>query len=185
MSGFWEDFRTRVVIVATDNARKGALAAAQLNLDLGLAVDMDLVNQSVLDFSRRYSNEWWQQVSQTTRSNFTKAVVNWQESGLGRRGLPSLTEAIEPMFGKTRASLIAANESTIIFDQGNFLAHKSAGIEVEEWQTAEDASVDDICRPLNGQRFPIDGGPRPVTGTHIGCRCARLPVGNDGEVIGG
>lgn len=182
---FWEDFRTRVVIVGMNNARKGALAAAQFNLDLGLAVDMDLVNEGVLDFSRRYSNEWWQQLSQTTRSNFNKAVVSWQESGLGRRGLPSLTEAIEPMFGKTRANLIAANETTRIFDEGNFLAHKAAGIKVEEWQTAKDANVDDICRPLDGQRFPIDGGPRPVTGTHIGCRCARLPVGNDGELIGG
>lgn len=182
---FWEDFRTRVVIVGMDNARKGALAAAQLNLDLGLPVDMDLVNEGVLDFSRRYSNEWWQQLSQTTRSNFNKAVVSWQESGLGRQGLPSLTEAIEPMFGKTRANLIAANETTRIFDEGNFLAHKSAGIQTEEWQTARDASVDDICRPLDGQQFPIDSGPRPVTGTHIGCRCARLPVGNDGDVIGG
>ncbi len=182
---FWDDFRTRVVIVGMDNARKGALAAAELNLGLGLPVDMDLVNQGVLDFSRRYSNQWWEQLSQTTRSNFNKAVVSWQESGLGRQGLPSLTEAIEPMFGKSRASLIAANETTLIFDEGNFLAHKSAGIETEEWQTAKDASVDDICRPLDGKQFPIDSGPRPVTGTHIGCRCARLPVGADGEVIGG
>lgn len=181
---FWEDFRTRVVLVGMDNARNGALAAAQFNLDLGLNVNMDLVNEGVLDFSRRYSNEWWQQLSQTTRSNLNKAVVGWQESGLGRRGLPSLVDAIEPMFGKTRARLIAANESTRIFDEGNFLAHKSAGIEVEEWQTVRDASVDDICRPLDGERFPIDSGPRPVTGTHIGCRCARLPVGNDGNTIG-
>ena len=125
---FWEDFRTRVVLVGMNNARNGALAAAQFNLDLGLNVNMDLVNEGVLDFSRRYSSEWWQQLSQTTRSNLNKAVVTWQESGLGRRGLPSLVDAIEPMFGSTRAKLIAANESTLIFDQGNLLAHKSAGI---------------------------------------------------------
>lgn len=182
---FWENFRTRMVVVGMDNARKGALAAAQFNLDLGLAVDMDLVNQAVLDFSRTYSNEWWLQISQSTRSTLNKAVAAWQESGLGRQGLPSLVNAIEPTFGKSRAQLIAANESTLIFDQGNLLAHKSAGITTEEWQTVRDASVDDICRPLDGQQFPIDSGPRPVTGTHIGCRCARLPVGTDGEVIGG
>ncbi len=184
-AAFWETFRTRMVLVGTTNAREGALAAAQFNLDLGLAVDMDLVNQGVLEFTTRYSNEWWQQLSQTTRSNLNKAVVSWQESGLGRRGLPSLVDAIEPMFSKSRAQLIAANESTLIFDQGNLLAHKSAGITTEEWQTVRDARVDDICRPLDGQQFPIDSGPRPVTGTHIGCRCARLPVGTDGNAIGG
>lgn len=182
---FWEEFRSQVVLVGMDAARNGALAAAEFNLELGLPVDMDFVNEGVLEFSRRYSNEWWQQLSQATRSNLNKAIVAWQESGLGRRGLPSLTEAIEPMFGRTRAKLIAANETTRIFDEGNLLAHKSAGIETEEWQTVRDARVDDICRPLNGQRFPIDSGPRPVTGTHIGCRCARLPVGNDGRTIGG
>jgi SPP1 gp7 family putative phage head morphogenesis protein len=80
--------------------------------------------------------------------------------------------------------LIAVNETTKIFDEGNLLAHVSGGINEEEWQTVRDARVDDICRPLDGQRFPINAGPRPVTGTHIGCRCARLPVGPGGDVLG-
>ena len=123
-------------------------------------------------------------ISQTTRSNLNKAVVGWQESGLGSRGFPDLVKAIEPMFGATRAQRIATTEVTRIFDEGNKLAHESAGIEQEEWQTAKDLRVDDICRPLDGQQFPTNGGPRPVTDTHIGCRCARLPVGGDGRAIG-
>ncbi len=109
----------------------------------------------------------------------------WQDGGLGDAGLPDLVRSIEPMFGPARAQRIAVTEVTRIFDEGNKLAHKAAGIETEEWQTARDDLVDTaICQPLDGQRFPIDSGPRPVTDTHIGCRCARLPVAVDGVALG-
>ncbi len=91
-----------------------------------------------------------------------------QETGLGRQGLPSLIDDIEPMFGRRRAELIAANEVTVLFDEGNRIAANSAGILEQEWQTVRDARVDDICRPLDGERYPTNEGPRPVKSTHLG-----------------
>ncbi len=180
---WWADFRLRMVTTTAEMARRTALGAAEFNATLGLAFDMDLVNQEVLAYTRVYTNQWWQKLEQVTRANLNEAIATWQESGLGTRGLPDLVDAIEPMFNRVRAERIATTEITRVFDEGNRLAHIAAGIEVEEWQTSKDALVCPICSPLDGERFPTDGGPRPVTGTHIGCRCARLPVASDGSAI--
>ena len=182
---FWDDFKVDAVNTMLPLARQGALEAATLNLDLGVAVDMDLVNQQVLEFSSRYATEWWTELELATEKSLRSAITTWQEGGLGRRGLPDLVKAIEPTFGKARAERIAITEVTQIFDEGNRLAHNAGGIETEEWQTVEDGSVEEICKQLNGKRFPTNEGPRPVKDTHIGCRCSRLGVGEDDEVIGG
>lgn len=181
---FWENFRTRAVTAGASLSREGALKVADFNAGLGLSVNFDLVNQDVLAFSRTYTTEWWARLADTTANQLRGAIVTWQEQGLGRAGLPDLVKALEPTFGRKRAALIAATETTQIFDEGNRIAHNAAGIALEEWQTVEDSLVDDICRPLNGQRFPTNEGPRPVKDTHIGCRCARLPVGSSGQTIG-
>lgn len=182
---FWETFQADAVNTMMPLARQGALEAATVNLDLGIAVDMDLVNAEVLDFSSRYATAWWDELEVATQNSLRKAISTWQESGLGRRGLPDLVKAIEPTFGRARAERIAVNEVTQIFDEGNRLAHNAGGIEEEEWQTVEDTAVEEICKKLNGNRFPTNSGPRPVKDTHIGCRCARIAVGTDGQVIGG
>ncbi len=180
---FWGAFQDRVESIGQPFAEKVALDAAVLNVEIGLEVNMALVNEQVLAFSETYTNVWWEQLEQSTRKSLQNAITTWQESGLGTRGLPDLVNQIKPLFGNTRAELIAANEVTVIFDQGNNLAHKAAGIKEEEWQTSEDPQVDEICTDLNGKRFPVDAGPRPVRDTHIGWRCARLPVGDNGNVI--
>ena len=166
---FWSGYRTSVLEVMLPLVQKTAQSAVSFNVGLGLAVSLDQVNEQVLAFSRTYTNQWWERLSGVTHANMNKAITTWQETGLGTAGFPDLVNEIEPMFGPARAQTIATTEVTRIFDEGNRLAHKSAGIEIEEWQTAEDELVEDICRALNGDRFPIDEGPRPVTGTHINC----------------
>ncbi len=180
---FWGDFRQRAFDVGEPFARKTALDAATLNVNVGLNVNMDFVNEEVLNFSRGYTNTFVDQLERTSKKQLQNAITNWQETGLGNRGLPDLVDALKPTFGTARAELIATNEVTKLFDEGNNLAHKAAGILIEEWSTAEDGFVEEICVALNGKRFGVDEGPRPVTGTHIGCRCERLPVGNNGAVI--
>lgn len=164
-----QQFKVAVISALQPHARKGALQAAQYNVGLGLVVNMDMVNNAVLDFTKTYINDWWAKLDQTTEDSLRKALTTWQESGLGERGLPDLVDSIEPLFGPARAQRIATTEVTRIFDEGNRLAHLSAGITTEEWQTSEDELVCPICVPLDGQRFPTDAGPRPVTDTHINC----------------
>ena len=182
---FWDAFEAEAKAVLGPAATTGANAAAAVNAEIGVAVDFALVNAQVLDFSETFTTNWWQQLQGSTERSLRRAITTWQESGLGSQGFPDLVKALEPTFGKDRARLIAVNETTRVFDEGNRLAHNSAGILIEEWQTVEDAHVESICIPLNGQRFPTNEGPRPVVSTHLGCRCARLPVGDTGQVIGG
>ncbi len=166
---FWEDFRARSITAGMNQARLGALKAADFVSTLGLGVNFDLVNEEVLNFSRVYANQWWDRLEDATRNQLRNSIVAWQEAGLGDRGFPDLVKSLEPTFGKKRAKLIATTETTQIFDEGNRIAQASAGITTQEWQTARDPFVDDvICEPLDGQRFPINEGPRPVRDTHIG-----------------
>ncbi len=166
---FWEDFRARSITTAMNQARLGAIKAADFVQTLGLNVNFDLVNEEVLNFSRVYANDWWRRLEDTTRNQLRNSVVAWQETGLGERGFPDLVKSLEPTFGPKRAKLIATTEVTQIFDEGSRIAQASAGITTQEWQTARDPLVDDeICRPLDGQQFPINEGPRPVRDTHIG-----------------
>jgi hypothetical protein len=165
----WETFRVRVVGAAQPYFRNGALQAAAYNANLGLGVNMDWVNQAVLDFTRTYANDWWMELAKVTRDGLRKAIVAWQETGLGEQGLQDLVNSITPLFGEDRARRIAITETTKIFDEGNKLAHISAGIKYEQWQTAEDEFTCPVCSGLNEQYFPTESGPRPVVDTHPNC----------------
>lgn len=159
---FWAGFRSQLIPIGMSSARDGVIDAGAFNLDLGLAVDMDLVNEQALGFSRRYSTTWIDALEESTRNQMRGAITAWQETGLGTQGFPDLVKALEPSFGAARAKRVATTEITRIFDEGNRLAHNQAGITVQEWQTARDDRVDDeICRPLDGERFATNEGPRP------------------------
>lgn len=176
---FWKRFKQEMTGAMAPFVRNVAMGAARHNLDIGLAVNLDQVNNRVLSFSKTYLDTWWAELEPVTRDGLRQAIVNWQQGGLGNRGLPDLVDSLEPLFGEERAQRIATTEVTRLFDEGNRLAHENAGIQEEEWQTANDELVCPTCGPLNGQRFPTNSGPRPVDGTHINCRCARLPVANN------
>lgn len=48
------------------------------------------------------------------------------------------------------------------------------------WVTRKDNRVDTICLNLEGRTWDVDDSsmPRPVTDTHIGCRCRLMPLDN-------
>lgn len=173
----WASIRDEMKGVMGAAAQDAALEAARAVSEMGLGVDMEGVNQAVLDFTRTYTDEWWDGIEAVSRQNLRTALTNWQQSGLGERGLSDLIKAIEPTFGRARAENIAVTETTRLFDLGTNLANVTAGIEEEEWQTARDEPVCPICRPLDKNRYPVTEGPRPVSDTHPRCRCQRLPVG--------
>jgi SPP1 gp7 family putative phage head morphogenesis protein len=181
---FWRAFRDDAVDTMAPFARQGVLEAVEANIAIGVGVDMQLVNQQVLEFTAAYTDEWWALLEGSSQAQLRTAISSWQQGGLGTRGFPDLVKAIESTFGRNRARRIAVTEATKIFDAGNKIAHEAGGINEEEWQTSRDDRVDGICSRLDEERFPINAGPRPVTGTHIGCRCARLPVGPGGETLG-
>ena len=96
---------------------------------LGLAVDFEMANQQVLEYARTFNNEWWGKLESTTRDGLRTAIGTHIESGAP---LPVLRENLTPLFGKTRAEMIAATETTRLFAQGNQIAYRQAGVmEVE------------------------------------------------------
>jgi len=103
-----------------------------------------------------------------------KAVTAWQETGLGTRGLPDLVDSLSPWFGEARAQRIAQTETTRVFDLGNKAAHEAAGIEYEQWQTANDSRVREEHKGFEGKVYGINEGPRPSD--YINCRCSRVPI---------
>lgn len=173
---FWTTFRADMLRTFSPRMRGIMQAAFDRQMALGLAVNMDFVNEEMLQFTRTYTNAWWTEIEDTTRSGLRAAILSWQETGLGDAGLPDLTSSIEPLFGRDRAKRIATTEVTRLFDEGLRMADNSAGIEEQEWRTVRDSRVDDICAELDGQKFPTNSGPRPVQDTHVNCRCIRVPV---------
>jgi hypothetical protein len=51
--------------------------------------------------------------------------------------------------------------------------YKQAGVENIEWLTALDDKTCDVCRGLDGQKFPIDN--HPIAPRHPRCRCSYIP----------
>ncbi len=183
----WREFRLGMAEEMAPNARNVFLGAAQVNEALGLAVNMDGMNLEALNFTKTYITEWLAELEATTRDGLRAAISAWQETGLGKRGLPDLVKSIEPLFGKARAERIAATETCRVFDQGNLAAHESAGVEYEQWLNAGDDKVRPEHRDgegLGGKVFRLHEGPRPSD--FINCRCARVPIATDEalEILG-
>ncbi len=180
---FWREFRLALTGAMTPNVRKIYLGAGAFNQSLGLAVDMDGMNLGVFEFTRNYMTPWLAELETATREGLRQAILTWQEGGLGKQGLQDLVNSLEPLFGRARAERIAATESCRVFDLGNLAANISAGIEYEQWQTANDDRVRDEHRELEGKVFRINEGPRPSD--YYNCRCARVPVSaEEAEKIG-
>jgi len=154
---------------------EGALQAEQL----GLAINLDLVNQEVLDYAGQFTNEWWQRTAFTTQTALRSAITDNIATGAPLR---VLERNLEPLFGRARARVIAATETTRMYAEGNRRAYKSAGVRQVEFQTVRDARVDPLCDALQGQKLDIDDEANfpPI---HPRCRCWIAPITGEGEVL--
>lgn len=142
---------------------------------LGLAVDFEMANQQVLDYARTFNNDWWNKLSTTTRNGLRTAIGTHIESGAP---LPVLRNNLIPLFGKKRAEMIAATETTRLFAEGNRIAYRQAGVTEVEFRTVADNAVCPDCSSLDGQRYPTDMQ-EIVPPIHARCRCWLAPVVED------
>lgn len=137
-------------------------------------VDWDRVSQSAIDFTRQYRFSLIKDITDTTRQQTQDAITAWIQSGAP---LPALDASLTPIYGDTRASLIAATEVTRAFAQGNLDAWESTGVvEGGTWMTARDERVCPICKSHDGETVGIgDIDSAPPSGSHPGCRCWLKP----------
>lgn len=151
--------------------RQGATQAQRL----GLAVNFDLVNEEVLRFARRYSDDWWKHLRKTNQKALRNAIAKNIREGAP---LKSLIKSLESTFGRARAEMIASTEVTRLYAEGNRMGYASAGVKRVEWRTVMDAQVDPDCADLQGKRWPV-GKEKAVPPLHPRCRCWLAPVVDD------
>ncbi len=164
-AGCWSELEGRMTAPMGAYADRDILREASRHKRLG--VKRDTLEQAAKREAARFTKRWYRYIRNTTANRMwdLKDVVG-----------PELERGAAPLFGRSRAELIAGNEAARLNDIGNLMVYNLAGVAREFWHTQEDGKVDDMCERLSGRVFPVGEGPRPVTGTHLKCRCERLPV---------
>lgn len=168
-------------------AQAGVQIAADALGGVAVGVDLALVNEPVLRWSRQYTYDLVSGLMGTTRAALREAIATWQEQGLGRRGFPDLLKALAPLFDRRRAELIASTEVTRAFAEGNYLVYRQVpGLDTKVWLTLEDERVCPRCGPLHEvavgleEEFPDAVQPTKLPPLHPRCRCrivARMTTG--------
>ena len=172
---FWDEMAAELAVGLGSVCRRTVTLGAQAAEAAGVIVDFDAIHREALIMTRGTESIYWRMMTQTTRDSLREALVMWQETGLGKRGLPDLIDAIQPLFSPERARRIAVTETTRLFAEGNKLAAQMddavGGLQL---QTAGDERVCAICGPLNHQIFPKDNVPEQPA--HVNCRCRIIPT---------
>jgi len=177
---FWDGQKAAFFEQAGPATQDALMAAAMQAESFGLAFDFDLVNQGVLEFTRTFGDEWWSRLEGTTREGLRAAIGANISTGAP---LSTLKKSLEPLFGRTRADMIASTETTRLYAEGNILAYRAAGVTQLEFRTRREfhlgkGRVCDRCREHDGEKFPIDDTSlRPPL--HVRCACWAVPVVDD------
>lgn len=181
---FWAEMRALVLAGALASARKLVIEGATAAESAGVIFDFDAVHREAVAVTRRWSDDWWKKLDKTTRAGLREAILTWEEVGLGKRGLPDLIDAIEPLFGKMRAKRIAVTEATRLFAEGEKLAVRDdIALGGLIFSTAEDEKVCIICRPHNGHIYPKSNPVSPPL--HVNCLSGDTLVSPIGRVTHG
>lgn len=157
--------------------------------NVGISLNYGPLNYLARDWAQRYSYELITRIDVSTGRQVGHAVSSWMETG---EHLDLLIRQLEPVFGRNRAEMIAATETTRAFAEGTLLGYRQSGqVEATQWKTARDERVCDICRPLHGIRGDLQGqfvhpggigrssrheGRSFRAPAHVRCRCAMAPI---------
>ena len=191
LDAFWaaEDARLWAAVRATfeDVAQENAIAmAVRMGADDAM---WRTVNRAVLDWVGDYYTNAdagafgsIPNLNLTSRTQFAQVFGQWQrgeiEIGTTAEGLPQLVEALTPVFGPERASVIAATETTRVYTETTLAAGRdNEFITAYRWRAVADERVCPVCGPLHMQTVR-KGGAGFNFGTGVGyppahpnCRC--------------
>lgn len=101
------------------------LAIGGLEETMGGGADWAMVNENALRWARKHAGELIEGVTKRTQNAVREAVAAWIESG---GEMKDLVDALEPLFGRSRAELIAVTEVTRAYGEANDLVRRQAGL---------------------------------------------------------
>lgn len=151
------------------------MAMAQMDT-VNLAFDWDMPLIEARDWANQYSFGLIQGIDETTLARLQRDVATWFETS---EGLDALIDDLTPIFGRDRAELIAATETTRAAAEGQMLGYRNSGVvEQVEWRTTVDERVCPICGPMDSRRAPLSDPQIEGVGipAHPRCRCWWVPV---------
>lgn len=138
-----------------DSADLGVSVAVDQLANVGYGFDWTLANVAARDWALRYTDNLLIQLGTTNERIAGQAVRRWFGNG---EPLESLIQDLQPVFGRRRAELIAATETTRAAAEGTHHAYVQAGIIKQLiWRTARDERVCPTCGPLEGAVVGIEG----------------------------
>jgi len=151
-------------------------------------VSWDLINDAAVQWVQHYYFDLVKDITESSRNFIKEQMVEWLQSGEPLKDLEKRLQT-RGMFGRVRAQMIAATETTRAYARGNYIAWKESGIvKGKKWATARDDKVCPICLPLHGMEIGLDqdfnakneDGEVIYTGfyppAHVNCRCGIRPV---------
>ena len=170
-----EELRAKLEAIYTEQARA---LADDLGKTPGAAVDWSLVNERARDWAASYSFELVRGVVDTTTGGVNDALQRALQDAISRgvgehltRG--EISDALMPLFGPTRAEMIAITEVTRASAQGEaglVEELKGAGFDlIAVWNTSADDAVCPVCGEYDGTEQGDGWDELPPA--HPGCRC--------------
>lgn len=148
--------------------------------------DLDQINEDVLIWLRGapdeigtgYMDTVITSILATTKRKTGRIIAEWIEEGSSKETLERRLRSI--VFSQSRARKVANTEVTRAFAQANRAVWRASNVvKAMRWQTAHDARVCSVCRPLHGKatglydEFALDIEIPPA---HPECRCWLTPV---------
>ena len=168
--------RDAIERMLVDSADLGVSVAVSQLEGVGYGMDWTMPNTQAREWAKQYAGTLVQGIDQTNMNTLREATSRWINNG---EPLQSLVDDLAPLFGRSRAELIAATEITKAYDRANELTWEASDVVGEtEWITVADERVCPVCGALNGEIAPLGesfrGGYLPPA--HPRCRCFRRAI---------
>lgn len=150
-----------------------ALGVESFNRQVETHVDVDEALDNAIESSNEQALIALEQINTSTADKIKDAI----EAGLVGA---ALSEALKPLFNKTRAELIAQDQGTHGFTIGlDSSGEVSVTVSGFEWSVVNDDALCPICRPmegitrLKGEPFIDPSGREIFIPAHVKCRCSQ------------
>lgn len=154
-----------------------SLSATQLGDKVALGFDWTLVLGEARDWAKNHAGELIKQINETSKTHVQNKVSQWFDKG---DSLDKLISDLEPLFGASRAEVIAVTEATRAAAMGQHMSLMASGVcDKIIWQTTVDELICDICGPRNETTSALgkpDFGGIGLPPAHPRCRCFVRPV---------